>query len=174
MEVSALVGRVGEPAQQVRWQADQRVVLEANIGSESRLRPTTSPHWCSRDGSTLGCRLSVTCSTRQNREIWLPSTSLWLVAGWPSGAERRGRLAQPTASRRSRVRVEVWLGVSPGPSSMGCPASAEHTDDVVGIVEPNPLEIAMALEAEAAEHRLALFVPPVVGRLGLIPQLARP
>ena len=32
----------------------------------------------------------------------------------------------------------------------------------------------MALEAEAAEHRLALFVPPVVGRLGLIPQLRGP
>ena len=31
--------------------------------------------WCSRDGSTLGCRLSLTCSTRENREIWLPSTS---------------------------------------------------------------------------------------------------
>lgn len=50
---------------------------------------------------------------------------------------------------------------------------SQHTDDVGGIIEPNPLEAATALQAEAVEDRLALFVPPVIGRLSLVPQPAR-
>jgi hypothetical protein len=70
--------------------------------------------------SSSSLRSGSPCSTQQNREMWCPRHRTtgrepvavhpvvmarlhrhgdWWVTGWPSGAERRGPLTQPTASR---------------------------------------------------------------------------
>lgn len=60
------------------------------------------------------------------------------------------------------------------PTSSTHEASAQLADDVVRVVEPDPLVPVLAVEAESIGSWLALLIPPVVGRLGLIPELAGP
>jgi hypothetical protein len=86
--------------------------------TRSRLRPTTSPRWCSRENNTpsfgspaqpsrtgkWGCPRHHTTG---REPVAVPAVVMahlhrhgdWWVTGWPSGAERRGPLTQPTASR---------------------------------------------------------------------------